>query len=397
MESAGISPSHLAVAVDARTAYAPQRGIGKTLVSTYEALARIRPGWSFSMLYRERREADPFPGHCRIAARRIRLPEYRWNLWQRLGLPLTSRMLRADVLHCPANSGPPRPLVPMVLTVHDLIPLRLAPESPKTEHWLRQVKSAALAARCVTTPSEFSKSDLVHYLGIAPEKIVVNPWAPDPLCHPPEDPDRVRSVAQKYGLYPDQRYVLGFGGIDPRKNTRRILEAYARLPRATRCDVQLAVLGIRQPLLAQLEELARELRVEGTCRLHGYIADEEMISLLGGATVMCFPSLCEGFGLPVLDAFACGTAVLASNTTSVPEVAGDAALLIEPQDTAAITDGLCRLLDDEAFRRTLAWRGRERAKRFTWNACAERLASAMEEAARKSTRSSLPPSPPKAR
>jgi len=369
------------LAVDARTVYsAERRGTGKNLVDLYRHVAAMRPRWRFVMFHRGQGNDDPFADLANVENRCIEMKGDRFGLWQKVRLPLAARKAGADLLHCPANTGPRWPMAPMVLTIHDLIPLETQFVTQESRAWGRNVAAAAQKARRILTPSAYSKGQIVETFKIDADKIVVNPWAPDSKYRKVTDTDRLRRVRARYGLGEDQAYVLSFSGNDPRKNTERIVLAYAGLPKGLREGYALLVVGTREPLLSDVRQVVSDLGVGETCILHGYAAEEDMAALLSGATALCYPSLSEGFGLPVVDAFVCETAVLTSNRTSLPEVAGDAAVLVEPEDEGAITEGLARLLEDDGLRRGLVEKGRQRLKAYTWDACAARACRTFEEA-----------------
>jgi glycosyltransferase involved in cell wall biosynthesis len=370
------------VAVDARQVYRTQRrGTGKNLIDLYRRVARIRPSWDFVMFHEGDGVDDPFGGLPNVRPPAIRIPGYRWDLWQQVRLPLAARTAGAAVLHCPANTAPRFPLVPLVVTIHDLIPLEPITGMPPAEPWLSGVGRAARKAQRVITPSEYSKARIVERFAVSPEKVTVNHWAPDGKCRKVSDPDELRRVRVKYGLHPEQPYVLGYGAADPRKNTTRILEAWAGLPEGLRGRYALLLVGVQEAALARFRDKARSLGVaEGSVR--GFADEDDLPALLSGAALLCYPSLAEGFGLPILDAFVCETAVLTSTKTSLPEVAGDAALLVDPTDTLALRAGLERLLSSEEARNDLVARGLRRVKEFCWERCAECVALVLEKAAR---------------
>jgi len=181
------------------------------------------------------------------------------------------------------------------------------------------------------------------------------------------------TISERYGI--GSRFILYFGGFDLRKNVPRLIEAYARLPEHLRREYQLVVAGryhnLGHPLFPDPRETVRRLGLEGNVVFTGQIREQDKAPLFSAATVFAFPSLYEGFGIPVLEAMACGTPVLTSNLSALPEVAGDAGLLIDPYDTDAIAQGLVDLLDHQERREELARRGLERARRFTWRQVAE--------------------------
>jgi alpha-1,3-rhamnosyl/mannosyltransferase len=370
------------VAVDARQAYrANRRGIGRSLVHLVRALAAARPGWRFRLFHEDPPADDPFAGLPNVTRRQIGIVGAYWfNLWERVRLPAAAS--GADVLFCPANTGPGFAFTPMLLTVHDVIPLDTDPDSAFARDWAKRVRRAARAARLVYTPSDYSRGRIVERFGIRPEKVVAVPSAADPDFAPVTEPGAADRVRAKYGLAPGRRFVFGFAAEDPRKNTRRVLEAWARLTAALRERFDLVLVGIQESALPTFRSIAQGLLPGGGWHLHGFAPDEDVPVLLAAADVLCFPSLSEGFGLPVLDAFRVGTAVLTSNVTSLPELTGDAAVLVDPRDADAISSGLAALLGDDACRAEFAARGRERERQFTWERTAERVAALLAAVAR---------------
>jgi glycosyltransferase involved in cell wall biosynthesis len=209
---------------------------------------------------------------------------------------------------------------------------------------------------------------------VPPERIhVIGNAVDDDDFHPVRDAWLLAAVRERYGI--GSRFILYFGGFDLRKNVPRVIEAYARLPEHLRREYQLVVAGryhnLGHPLFPDPRETVRRLGLEGNVVFTGQIREQDKAPLFSAATVFAFPSLYEGFGIPVLEAMACGTPVLTSNLSALPEVAGDAGLLVDPYDTDAIAQGLVDLLDHQERREELARRGLERARRFTWQQVAE--------------------------
>jgi glycosyltransferase involved in cell wall biosynthesis len=364
------------IMVDARQVFrAARRGTGKNLVDLYTTLAARQPDWEFLLACREEGPDHPLADLPNVRRVRLDIPGAdRFNLWEEVRLPIAARLAGANALHAPANTGPRLAFVPMVLTVHDLIPLEMDPDSPRARRWVKAVRRAAHAAAHIITPSQYTKGRIIQHLDVSADKITVNGWAPDRCTRKTDDQRRIARVRQKYGVGPREPYIFGFGASDPRKNTRRVIEAYAALPADLRRSVRLLLVGIQEPALSEFRTLADARGLCDRALLHGFADEGDLTALLSGAELLCFPSRSEGFGLPILDAFACETAVLTSDRTSLPEVAGDAAVLVDPDEVESIRDGLARLLMDMKVRETLIRRGRERLRAFSWERCAAVLA-----------------------
>ena len=368
------------VVVDARTVYGPiRRGTGKNLVDLYRTMARLRPDWDFYMVHRGGAVDDPFADCPNVSAEAVDMKGDRWNLWEQVRLPLAAVARRASVLHSPANTAPAVPMVPLVMTVHDLIPLE-GGDTEAARAWKANVAAAAQKARRIITPSSFTRTLISERFNVPLDRIVVNHWAPDNGCRRVTDPREIARVRRSYGLGEQERYVFAFGASDARKNTRRVIEAWAGLPSSLRAGLALVVVGLQGSALEDARKQAAALAPEGGWHLFGFAPEADVPALLTAATLLCYPSLSEGFGLPVLDAFICGTPVLTSNTTSLPEVAADAAMLVDPADAAAIRDGIARVAGDASLQQALRTRGYERLQDFSWERCARTAAAALEEA-----------------
>jgi glycosyltransferase involved in cell wall biosynthesis len=374
-----MTQSHKLISVDARTLYQPtRRGIGKTLLELYRHLAAVRPEWRFIMFHQLDVSDDPFSGIPNITHKKIDIYGDRFDFWQQIRLPLAARRAGVDLLHCPANTAPRYPLVPMVVTIHDLIPMESS-VSRIGRKWANSVNGAIHRAVRIITPSEYTKRKIVERFGDWTDKIRVSPWAPVTVSCKVKDIQELSRVRAKYGLPAAGEYVLGFGAAEPRKNTRRILLAWKALPEKLQKEVRLILLGIDKTAMVEFQAIIDELEISQSVILQGFADETDLPALLSGATVICYPSLSEGFGLPILEGFAAETAMLSGDMTSLPEVAGDAALLVHAEEVSAITEGLTKLLENEQYRADLVRKGRDRLRFFTWQACAERLAALFEE------------------
>ncbi len=366
------------IALDARTVYRPhRRGTGKNLIDLYRQVAAMRPEWEVLAYHRQEQPDLPGINAPFMHERRVEMAGDRFDAWGRLRLPLCAWQDGADLLHCPANHCPSWLPLPTVVTIHDLIPLDLPGEVPAGEaaRFESSVKLACRRAAWIVTPSLYTAQRLVSEFGADAQRITVNPWAADASTRklPPED---YLPALDRLGIA--QPFVLHFGAGQGRKNTRRLLEAWAMLEAPLRRRWQLVVVGLDEPGQSRLEELARKLNVNATVLLRGFAEEADLPALLSAAGVLAYPSLSEGFGLPVLDAWATDTPVLSSNNSSIPEVAGDAAVLVDPTDSCGIARGLGRLLADAALRRDLIDRGRLRRTEYTWERTAWRFVETLE-------------------
>jgi glycosyltransferase involved in cell wall biosynthesis len=295
--------------------------------------------------------------------------------WEQVGIVRAGMREKVDLLHCPYWTNPVWSPWPTVVTVHDVIQFVLPEYKWRkiSRLYFALVSAGARRADAVITVSECSKHDIVKLLGLAPDRIHVIGNAVDASLYPVRDAWLLAGVRERYGIGP--RFIMYFGGFDLRKNVPRIIEAYKRLPETIRREYQLVLAGRYQhlghPLYPDPRETVRRLGLDGSVVFTGQIREQDKAPLYSAATVFAFPSLYEGFGMPVLEAMACGTPVVTSNVSALPEVAGDASLLVDPYEPRAIADGLEELLESQARREELSRRGLERARRFTWRQVAE--------------------------
>jgi alpha-1,3-rhamnosyl/mannosyltransferase len=225
------------------------------------------------------------------------------------------------------------------------------------------------AAQRITANSQATAHDLERFLRVPVERIAVIPWGVDARFAPQSD-ETTRSLKARLEL--PERYILFLGINKPHKNLVRLIEAFAQVrARSPGDDLTLVVAGVWDPRYPEARELARRLELGAAVRFLGPVSEADLPALYAAALAFAFPSEYEGFGLPLLEAMACGTPSMTSTTSSLPEVAGDAALLVPPTDVAAIADALTRLVTDSALRADLARRGRARALQFTWERTAE--------------------------
>jgi glycosyltransferase involved in cell wall biosynthesis len=286
---------------------------------------------------------------------------------RRVGLPQSF-----DVLHSLRTPLPPAGRISArarALTIHDLIPL-LHPEwmYPTAEAEVRAIAASILPEDFVVANSRATAADVSTLLGIDPERIFVTPFAAArAVFYREESPDAIVAVASRYGI--DGRYFLSLCTLEPRKNLLHLLRCFHRLIQQEQLPgLRLVLVGAvgwkTDPLFALLQQHA-ELRARVV--LAGYVPDADLAALYSGATAFVYPSLYEGFGLPVLEAMQCGAPVISSNASSLPEVLGDAGLLVPPTDPDALSGAMLSLASDDALVTDLSLRGRQRAERFSWD------------------------------
>ena len=299
----------------------------------------------------------------------------------RLGIPRTEWSVDFDVLVA-TNFLPPATRQPgVVMVVHDLAYERLPETAPHmNDRWRRRFDAWLRKAAGVIVPSQSTRQDLLSAHPIDQARVAVTPLGVDASAFAPVSLDRVRDVCAKHGI--DGPYTLFVGGIEARKNLEALVRAFARLDSGSWLVMAGGPVRWDPDAGDRLDAVIAELPVAVRDRIvrTGYVSDKEKLALLSGATILAYPSLYEGFGFPVLEAFAAGVPVLTSNVSSLPEVAGDAAVLVDPSDDASIATGLAQLLEDEDLRALLSAAGLARAAGFTWEATARKTAEALHRA-----------------
>jgi glycosyltransferase involved in cell wall biosynthesis len=359
----------LRVCIDVSAAVHQRAGLGRYAHELVKELVELDSSENASPLqlatfYHQRGEAHLDPPIDRLPRLTTRLSVRPWRLTTALayftGFGMDRFFGSVDVFHATEHLLPRLRRIRSVFTLHDLI-FQFDPDSHKPLNiaFLKTMMPRFLrAADAVIAVSECSKRDAVRLYNISPHKIRVIYEGVDPKFAPVADLDRLAAVRTKYQL-PDH-FVLHVGTIEPRKNLPLLFEAIAHTP------YHLAVVGklgwLTEPILAKVKELGVEDRVHFT----GFVVDDDLPALISAAAVLAMPSKYEGFGLPVLEAMACGTPALASNTSSLPEIGGDAALYAWPDDARSWIHLLNLAMDDEELRASLRERGLQQAAKFRW-------------------------------
>ena len=369
------------IAIDYTAALHQGAGIGRYTRELVRALARLDRENEYVLCW-ARDAGDPPPPEdvpVRSVLRRWPLTERTliW-LWHRLRIPLWAELLTGsvDIFHSPDFTLPPLLRAKGVLTIHDLSFLRV-PEcaDPGQRRYLSAtVPRSACRADALLADSENTRRDMVELLGLPPHKITVVYPGVDPRFRPANDDHESERVRGRYGL--SGPFILALGTLEPRKNLARLLQAYAGLraeAQAGELIPPLAFSGAVGWLVDEVFHLVDALGLHDDVLFLGYVPDEDLPVLLRMASCLVYPSLYEGFGLPVLEALACGTPVVTSRVSSLPEVAGDVAVYCDPRSTADIAQAMRQVLAGEELRQSLSRRGPQQAGRFTWDEAARRV------------------------
>ncbi|MHB1295839.1 MAG: glycosyltransferase family 4 protein [Anaerolineae bacterium] len=294
-------------------------------------------------------------------------------LWEQLAQPFAARSARLDLLHVPVYVGPLVAPCPIVVTLHDLAFFRY-PELFRPPNRLYLQRMTALTVRHaahVIADSESTRVDAIRLLDISEERITVVPAGVDEVMRPMDDVAGVRALRARYGL--PERIILFLGTLEPRKNLPVLLEAYALL-RARGVPHKLVIAGGKGWYYDTIDAAVQRLRLEGDVIFPGFVPQEELPLWYNAAELFVYPSLYEGFGLPPLEAMACGTPVVVSDAPALAEVVGDAGLQVASQDAAGLAEAMARVLDDPACAANLAEAGRRRAQAYSWSVTALRTA-----------------------
>lgn len=364
------------IALDYTPALRQRAGVGRFTRSLGTALIRQLDDderlilWNASATVSRRQAPAMTARNERVVRRRIPVPE-RWLTiaWHRLRLPLPVERFvgDVDVVHAPDFVAPPSQ-APAIVTIHDLSYL-ITPDFayPNLRRYLSQAVPRTLArATRIVAVSQTTASDLSEHYRIDPERIVVIPNGVDPMFRPPE-PDEARRTVERQGVR--EPYFLIVGTIEPRKNHEAVLRAFEQV-HTVNPGVSLLIVGspgwLSEPIMTAIDRFSQRLPV----RHLSTVDDAALPALYARSIALVYPSWYEGFGLPVVEAMACGTAVITSNRGATAEVAGKGALLVSPDDTASIARAMAQIRDDPVLRAKLIRYGMEQSDQFSWDTAA---------------------------
>src|SRR5215213_2201510 len=332
------------IALDGMPLASPLTGVGHYTAELARNLALVAPSDSFTLISPQG-----------LLKRR----------WWSLGLPLHLLRNSFDLFHGTNYEVPLWSRRPSVVTIHDLS-LLLHPEVHE-QHLVRRARwrlpLMGKSASKIITPSSSVKTEVCETFGLHPDKVAVTPEAPRPAFKRREDAE-VAGLLKRFGI--DRDFVLFVGTIEPRKNLRRLVEAFERLLRSTSLSPKLVVAGGQGWLMDDFQSLINQKGLEDRVCLTGYLEDEDLCRLYSTCTAFVYPSLYEGFGLPPLEAMACGAPVITSRIASLTETVGTAARLVDPNDVEDLARAMAEMLTDEKRRQHYAELGRNQVKRFSW-------------------------------
>jgi glycosyltransferase involved in cell wall biosynthesis len=288
---------------------------------------------------------------------------------------------RPNLVHFPDQSMPLLPLpCPSVVTIHDLAP-RIMPETYARSRFLYKYLMSWIAVHRSTkiiADSESTKRDILRTFRVSPSKIAVITFGPKKVFRPISSQVQLEQTRRRLGL--PQCFILYVGGIDARKNLVRLVEAFDLLRNTQHASVHLLIAGPNYYMHERVYQRVEELDLADRVHFLGFVAEGDLVHLYNLARVFVLPSLHEGLGFPILEAMACGVPVVASNLSSLPEVVGDAGILVNPLDTYGLAAAIQKLLVDDVLREELIKKGLDRTKSFAWDGIVEKLNSVYNEA-----------------
>ncbi|WP_409318219.1 glycosyltransferase family 4 protein [Pseudomonas sp. KCJK9016] len=371
------------IALNARILQAPRTGIGHYVAELVNALhtetdidVALFHGWGWSARLPE----AAMPGYSRLTPILRKIPgAYQARRWLEQKRFDQGPAHPVDLYHEPSLW----PLAfdgPTVITLHDLTHLHFPETQPAARlgEIERRLADGIQRAQVILTDSQAIADEARRYFGLPAERFVVAPLGVAERFHPRE-PHTIDAVLKAHAVKP-REYFLCVGTLEPRKNLSLALRAHALLPEAVRQRFPLLIVGMAGWQREQFSDPLREALASGHVCLLGYLPDEQVAQLLAGARALVFPSLYEGFGLPVLEAMASGTPVVVTRSSAMPEVAGAAGNYIEADDADGLRNALSRLIDDQAHWQACREAGLQQARRFSWKRCAQATAGAYHQA-----------------
>lgn len=326
----------------------------------------------------------------RVPMRFLSESNFRGNLsrlvWHQTALPVLLRRAGASLFYSTVPEGMIAPVCAQVVTIHDLLPLHFPETYPRLSYYFRYLLPHVVrASAAIVVTSQATERDVRRFFRVYDKPVhVVYQGFKQETFHP-QTTETAEAARKRYGL---SEFVLSVGETRPYKNIRRLIEAFAQLDVP---GLQLAIVGKTNKMDKEVLELPRGLGIAGRVRFLGYVPDQDLAALYGAAAVFVFPSLYEGFGIPPLEAMACGCPVVASHAASIPEVCGDAAVYVDPLNVDSIAQGIAQVVNDCSIGEALRRRGLNQVTRFSYTSAAEQLLDIFQGiASRAASRSGKP-------
>jgi glycosyltransferase involved in cell wall biosynthesis len=371
----------------------PHTGSGQYTLQLLRQLPRVAPQHEYALVVPHKNSFEIIDVTAvtdfQLLISNIKSPtsNFRKLLFEQSIMPRAARAYEADVLHVPYWAPPLRSSVPIVVTIHDIIPLILPQYrgGALVRAYTELVSAAARGATLILTDSDASQGDIIEHLRLSADRVRTIYLAADPEFTDHLDPIDTMALRKNYEL-PDE-YVLYLGGFDARKNVETLLQVYTWVQDVLGENYPLVIAGglpdrhdgfFQDPRL-----IAKQIEVENVVRCIGRVAEEDKVALYQQARAFLYPTLYEGFGLPALEALACGVPVVGSNASSVPEIVGDAGILVDPKDARAMAGALIAVCTEDALHDELSERALKQAANFSWEKCARETAQAYESVMRK--------------
>ncbi|MFH2070909.1 MAG: glycosyltransferase family 1 protein [Elusimicrobiota bacterium] len=322
---------------------------------------------SFRIGVKKNNLIDNFSFPSNVLLSKIRIPnrilEFFWTR-ENICMPLTKKLFgNPDIYFSTIYFSPVFKKCQIVSVVYDITTMKYDGYKEHREIFDLRLKNTIKRSKYLITISEYTKNDLCKYYDVQPDRIVVIPLAADEIFNMIEDKERIIAVLRKYKI--DERYILYVGNLGPHKNLHRLVNVFEKLKRVHGIPHKLVLCG-KKYWGQEIIETIHRLNLQEEILVLDYIPDEDLPYIYSGAEMFVFISLYEGFGLPVVEAMACGVPVIASNTTSIPEVVGDAGILVNPLNEEEILTAILKVLNDGQLKKELGLKGINRAKFFSW-------------------------------
>jgi glycosyltransferase involved in cell wall biosynthesis len=369
----------LRIGIDVRFAVHKRRGVGNYALKLVNNLARIDSSNEY-VLYIDKEDVDKvLPQKSNFKIKKIFPSNY--LVWEQIVLPLHAKKDGVDILHCTGNTAPILldKRIKLIISVHDVMYLKDYSELPRSVSRYQRmgrlyrkavVPKAINHLSMALTVSEFSKKDIMRHIPkLDGDRIKVVYEAANESYSQIDKILALQKIRNKFGFEGD--YILTLGALDPRKNTELVIRKFIELKNESNLNQILLVVGVSNWKQTGFYNIVRESGFEKDIIFADFVSEDELVLLYNGASVFLYPSLYEGFGMPLLEAMACGTPVITSNVTSMPEIAGDAAFLINPNNGEELKAAVLKLLNDGNLRNDLIARGLKRAGQFSWVRMAE--------------------------